>query len=266
MMNFISTWLIPAQLLVITTAQPYGNFVHRSGVYNITYRVDEQGQALFGFASTAPPPPGSPPGTPPRHLGNHFGPHPLSTAGDNTYGFDLSRISVMSWYESIKFQLQEAGDAKADEPLAGIQTGDLTTLTYTADDTLTTNFRNEVIEFKRVPYPLIPGEFEHYGTEDPHLRLSYRVYSTGAVGIQASCDGGSITPRFVFKLTRPDWGMPYNVRSVGLTPPYALTQMVQSDCPTAGVQSTDLLQVTFITKDTIFVTVGERTRALSRVQ
>ncbi|KAF4686405.1 hypothetical protein FOZ60_005327 [Perkinsus olseni] len=201
MMNFISTWLIPAQLLVITTAQPYGNFVHR--------------------------------GTPSRHLRNYFGPYPLSNIRDNTYTFDLSRISVMSWYESIKLQLQEAGDAKADEPLAGIQTGDLTTLTYTSGDTLTTNFRNE---------------FEYYETKAPHLRLSYRVHSAGAVGIQASCDGGSITPRFVFKLTRPDWGMPYNVRSVGLTPPYALIQMVQSDCPKAGVQSTDLLQVTFITK------------------
>ncbi|KAF4725074.1 hypothetical protein FOZ62_030691, partial [Perkinsus olseni] len=164
--------------------------------------------------------------------------------GDNTYAFDLSRISVMYWHESIKLRLQEAGDAKADEPLAGIQTGDLTTLTYTADDALTTNFRNEVIEFKRIPYPFTPGEFEHYETKASHLRLSYRVHSTGAVGIQASCDGGSITPRFVFKLTRPDWGMPYN--------------MIQSDCPKAGVQSTDLLQVTFITKDTIFVTQTPR--------
>ncbi|KAF4712836.1 hypothetical protein FOZ63_030811 [Perkinsus olseni] len=172
----------------------------------------------------------------------------------------------MYWHESIKLRLQEAGDAKADEPLAGIQTGDLTTLTYTADDALTTNFRNEVIEFKRIPYPFTPGEFEHYETKASHLRLSYRVHSTGAVGIQASCDGGSITPRFVFKLTRPDWGMPYNVSSVGLTPLHALVQMIQSDCPKAGVQSTDLLQVTFITKDTIFVTVGGRTRALSRVQ
>ncbi|KAF4659538.1 hypothetical protein FOZ61_004667 [Perkinsus olseni] len=251
-MNFISTWLISAQLLVITTAQPFGNFVHRGAVYNITFVMNEKGQIFFGFTSTAPPPPGSPPGTPPRHLGNYYGLYPLSKIRDNTYAVNFSGASV--------------GVAGADEPLAGIQTGDLTTLTYTADDTLITSFRKDTIEFKRVPYPFIPGEFEYYETKAPHLRLSYRVHSTGAVGIQALCDGGSITPRFVFKLTRPDWGMPYNVRSIGLTPPYALTQMVQSDCPTAGVQDTDLLQVTFITKDTIFVTVGGRTRALSRVQ
>ncbi|KAF4683462.1 hypothetical protein FOZ60_009051 [Perkinsus olseni] len=263
MMNFVSTWLIPAQLLVITTAQDVGRFVHRGGVYNITYDVNEEGQIFFGFTSTAPPLPGSPAGTPPRYLGNYYGLYPLSKVGDNTYAVG-PRADVASWYGAITDQLQQLGVAKAHEPLAGIQSGDLTTLTYTSGDTFTSNFRNETIEFKRIPYGLIAGEFEYSEAEAPHLKLHYRIRSNGAVGIQASCDGGSITPRFLFKLTRRDIGMPYSVRSLGMTSLYPLIRMVRSDCPTAGVKYTDLSNVVFATQNTIYVRVGGVIRALTR--
>ncbi|KAF4736413.1 hypothetical protein FOZ62_019523 [Perkinsus olseni] len=146
MMNFVSTWLFPAQLLVITTAQDVGSFVHVTGVHKMTFDVNEEA---------------------------HF---------------------------------KEAG--VADDPYAGIQSGDLTTLTYTSGDTFTTDFRNETIEFMRVAESFTPGVFEYAEPVTPHFKLTYLIRDDGLIGIQASCNRRR-TSQLPFRLSRRDKGVQY---------------------------------------------------------
>ncbi|KAF4720335.1 hypothetical protein FOZ62_027989 [Perkinsus olseni] len=264
-MNFVSPWLIPAQLLVITTAQDVGRFVHRGGVYNITFDVNEEGETTIGSSAWAPAEPGSgsPHLLPPRWLWASSGPYSLERIGDNIYHVDFGR-SARTCYGNIAWQLKEAGVAKADEPLAGIQDGDLATLHYTTGDSFTTNFRNEEIEFVRVAHSLTPGVFEYAEPEAPHLKLRYQVRSDGVVGISAECDGVT-TPRLLFKLAPRDQGMQYTyyaVEPLGLGTLSHIRSKMKSACPNKNWKDSDLSQVVFATDKTMYVAVGRSSLAL----
>ncbi|KAF4723531.1 hypothetical protein FOZ63_004783 [Perkinsus olseni] len=273
-MNFISTWLIYAQLLVITTTQDVGKFVHREAFFNITYDVNEEGQIMISFTSMAPPPPGSPAGTPPDFQGNYFGYYslsrvrgPLTLDRGHTYAVGPD-ADVGSWYGSFAHQLRRADAERAHEPLAGIQTGDLTTLTYTSGDSFTTEFRNETIEFMRVAHSFTPGVFGYAESVAPYFKLTYLIRADGIVGIQASCNRRR-TSQVPFHLSRRDKGRPYlyyELESAGRGTLDQLLDMVNIVCPRTYLLHDDLSQVVFATSNTIYVTLGGARMILTRTK
>ncbi|KAF4677014.1 hypothetical protein FOZ63_012303, partial [Perkinsus olseni] len=183
MMNLVSTWFIPAQLLVATTAQDVGRFVHVTGVHKMTF---------------------------------------------------------------------DAG--VADDPFAGIQTGDLTTLAYTSGDTFTTDFRDEMIKFMRVAESFTPGVFEYAQSVAPYFKLTYLIRDDGLIGIQASRKRRR-TSQLPFRLSRRDKGVQYlhyelESAGTGTLPGYLLHG--------------DLSPVVFATSDTIYVALGGARLALTR--
>ncbi|KAF4670967.1 hypothetical protein FOL46_000533 [Perkinsus olseni] len=267
MMNFVSTWLIPAQLLVATTAQDVGRFVHVTGVHKMTFDVNEEGEAELLLMSRFPPPPGSPKGKQLRILANRFGPYSLLKVGDSTHTYDLANRS-RTFYLTIAAHLREADAARAHEPLAGIQTGDLTTLTYTSGDSFTTEFRNETIKFMRVAHSFTPGVFEYAESAAPYLKLTYLIRADGIVGIQASCNRRR-TSQVPFKLSRRDKGVQYlhyDLESAGRGTVDQLLYMVNIVCPRTYLLHDDLSRVVFATSDTIYVALGGSRLALTRTK
>ncbi|KAF4714177.1 hypothetical protein FOZ62_030711, partial [Perkinsus olseni] len=123
----------------------------------------------------------------------------------HTYTFDLGNNSRIS-YLTIAAHLKQAG--VADDRFAGIQTGDLTTLTYTSSDVFTTDFRNETIKFMRVAESFTPGVFEYAESVAFYFKLTYLIRDDGIVGIQASCNRRR-TSQVPFRLSRRDKGRPY---------------------------------------------------------
>ncbi|KAF4711889.1 hypothetical protein FOZ63_030082 [Perkinsus olseni] len=244
-----------------------GRFVHRSGFFNITYDVNEKGQIMIGFTSIGPPPPGSPAGTPPDFQGNFFGYYSLSRVSGHTYAVG-SDADVRSWYGSFAHQLRRADAARAHETLAGIQTGDLTTLTYTSGDTFTTEFRDETIEFMRVAESFTPGVFEYAESVAPYFKLTYLIRDDGIVGIQASCNRRR-TSQMPFRLSRRDKGRPYlyyELESAGRGTLDQLLYMVNIVCPRTYLLHDDLSHVVFATSDTIYVTLGGVRLSLTRTK
>ncbi|KAF4707182.1 hypothetical protein FOZ63_029043 [Perkinsus olseni] len=277
MINFVSTLLFPAQLLVITTAQEVGRFVHVTGAHKMIFDVNAEGEAKLTFTSLFPPPPGSPEGTLSRYWGNFFGPYSLSKVqpsrecylqledSTHTYTFDLGNNSRIS-YLTIAAHLKQAG--VADEPLAGIQPDDLTTLTYTSNDVFTTEFRNETIEFMRVAESFTPGVFEYAESVAPYFKLTYLIRADGIVGIQASCNRRR-TSQVPFRLSRRDKGRPYlhyDLESAGRGTLDQLLYMVNIVCPRQCLRHGDLSPVVFATSDTIYVALGGSRLALTRTK
>ncbi|KAF4654907.1 hypothetical protein FOZ61_007965 [Perkinsus olseni] len=222
---------------------------------------------MIGSSAWAPAEPGSgsPHRLPPRWPWASSGHYSLERIENNIYHVDFGR-SARTCYGNIAWQLKEAGVAKADEPLAGIQDRDLATLHYTTGDSFTTNSRNEEIEFIRVAHSLTPGVFEYAEPEAPHLKLRYQVRSDGVVGISAEC-GGVRTPRLLFKLAPRDQGMQYTyyaVEPLGLGTLSHIRNKMQSACPNKNWKDFDLSQVVFATDKTMYVAVGRSSLALTK--
>ncbi|KAF4683534.1 hypothetical protein FOZ60_009011 [Perkinsus olseni] len=214
-----------------------------------------------------PPPPGSPAGTPPDFQGNFFGYYSLSRVSGHTYAVG-SDADVRSWYGSFAHQLRRADAARAHETLAGIQTGDLTTLTYTSGDTFTIEFRDETIEFMRVAESFTPGVFEYAESVAPYFKLTYLIRDDGIVGIQASCNRRR-TSQMPFRLSRRDKGRPYlyyELESAGRGTLDQLLYMVNIVCPRTYLLHDDLSHVVFATSDTIYVTLGGVRLSLTRTK
>ncbi|KAF4680342.1 hypothetical protein FOZ63_023066 [Perkinsus olseni] len=264
MMNFVSTWLIPAQLLVISTAQEVGKFVHRSGFYDITWNVNEERQAMIEFTSIGPPLPGSPEGTSSFNLVNRHGFYSLSKVGANTYAVG----SAASLHKLIAHQLRQADAARAHEPLAGIQPEDLTTWTYTSGDGFTTGFRGETIEFMRVAESVTPGVFEYAESVAPYFKLTYVILDESIVSIQASCNRRR-TSQMPFRLSRRGKGVQYvryELESAGRGTLDQLLYMVNKVCPHRYLVHDDLSHLVVATSNTIYVTLGGARVALTRIK
>ncbi|EER04410.1 hypothetical protein Pmar_PMAR029071 [Perkinsus marinus ATCC 50983] len=276
-MPSVSTWLIAAQALNITAAQDVGRYVYQNGAYRITYDVNEEHQVKFTF--WVPPPPGtwSPDGfiyTFPIGPGEEFthGPYSLSELGSSTYAidFDGAKASARDWYKSIERLLLRNSVIHHDPnvPYGGIQSGDLTVLTYTSGDSISTSFRDEDIDLMRVGGELTPGEYVFEDDEAPHFEISYVIRLDGIVGVQIAC-GGTPTTRFPFKLVRRGEGLPYVhylLEPVGRYTLEDLRQQVRYVCQRQDLVPSDGSHVVFATKNTVYVELGGVRFGLTKVE
>ncbi|KAF4689817.1 hypothetical protein FOZ60_001089 [Perkinsus olseni] len=276
-MPSVSTWLIATQALHIAAAQSVGRYAHETRDYRITYDVNEEHQVYFTF--WVPPPPGkwSPDGSTfiaPLGPGKEFAPgqYSLSEMGNHTYAidFDGTRKSTHDWYKAIEHLLlrNKIIDYDPNVWYGGIQAGDLTVLTYTSGDSISTTFRNEDIDFMRVGGELTPGEYVFKDDEAPHFEISYAIRLDGIVGIQVAC-GGPPTTRFPFKLVRRDEGLPYVryvLESAGIGTLEDLRQQVRYVCRGQKLGPSDGSYVVFATEKTIYVELGGVRFGLTKVE
>ncbi|KAF4696137.1 hypothetical protein FOZ63_010825, partial [Perkinsus olseni] len=250
--------LVVALLGLLTTAQDAGEYIHYGDDHFIVVGVAAQ-TAILGFYAIAEPLSLS--RSNPPYTGRSFGRFPLTKIGGSNYTVDFSSGSLRGWYKIIEKALLDAGRIEHDDsyPPAGIQTGDFTEIHYNSGDSLLMNFRGASIEFVRVARSLSVGKFEYREETAPHLTLSYHIFPTGIVGIQASC-GGQPTGRLPFRLVRRESGRPYvyyELESVGQGTLYDLLARVQYACPEKQVVFPDLIDVadlssvTFRTDNTI---------------
>ncbi|KAF4689836.1 hypothetical protein FOZ60_001108 [Perkinsus olseni] len=263
-------------LVIVATAQDVGKFVHETEDYRITYGVDENHEATFTF--WVPPTPGtwSPDGRsfsfsvirPSPEEFTH-GPYPLSKTDRFTYAIDFEgpRASAHDWYKSIERLLLKnyVIDNDPTVPYGGIQSGDLTILTYTSGDSFSTSFRNEDIKFMRVGGSLTPGEYVFKEKAAPYLEVSYRIRSDGYGDMRVKCKRRR-TSRLSFKLSRRTKGLQYDhyaVEPAGAGTLYQFLHQVRAVCPTIRLDADDLSKVVFATEKTIFVALGKARLALT---
>ncbi|KAF4703945.1 hypothetical protein FOZ62_004009, partial [Perkinsus olseni] len=236
MINFIPSWLFVTLPTVIHAAPVVGWFIHYAKDYHVYFTVDENQKAhSFVFNAYTWRGPGITPRT--HHYYNSADIDdvlpdeglPLTKVTGSVYSIGFPPDVLRKWYANIADSLYTAGhvDSKDGFPPAGIQPGDLVTITQTSGDTYTTKFRGETIELlrkSRVLRFLEPGLFEYDEPVAPHLKLSVYVrydetrrgVELGSVGILVACDGRP-TSRFHFRLVE-DIDKPYqryNVESAG---------------------------------------------------
>ncbi|KAF4651644.1 hypothetical protein FOZ61_010316 [Perkinsus olseni] len=276
MPNFSLKLVITQALVIVTTAQDVGKFVHETADYRITYDVDENHEATFTFWVPSPPGRWSPDGTsnsssvvrqPPEEFTH--GAYPLSKTDTFTYAidFDGSRASAHAWYKSIERLLLRNNviDYDDSELYGGIQSGDLTVLTYTSGDSFSTSFRDEEIRFMRVGGSLTPGEYVFKEKAAPYLEVDYRIRSNGYGDMMVKCKRRR-TSRLSFKLSHRTKGLQYDhyaVEPASGGTLYQFLHQVRAVCPTIRLDTDDLSKVIFATERTIFVILGRARLALT---
>ncbi|KAF4658241.1 hypothetical protein FOL46_007053 [Perkinsus olseni] len=259
-MSSVPTWLVALQALLITMAQDVGKFVHRAGDYRITYDVDENHEVTFTFWTF----------TFEVGPGEEFthGPYSLSAARSSTYAidFDGTRASAHDWYKSIERLLLKnyVIDYDHPEPYGGIQPGDLTVLTYTSGDSISSKFRREVIEFTRVAAKLTLGKYVFKDEDAPYSEKSYTIRPDKIVAIQAAC-GGPPTAKFAFKLVPGDAGLPYEHYALKSTQQGTLDDLRQQVRHLCRKDLGPSDEVVFATKKTIYVPLGGARTPLTKV-
>ncbi|KAF4737443.1 hypothetical protein FOZ62_026426 [Perkinsus olseni] len=263
-------------LVIVTTAQDVGKFVHETADYRITYDVNENHQATFTFWVPSPPGRWSPDRSsysfsvvrqPPEEFTH--GPYLLSKTDTSTYAveFDGSRASAHDWYKSIERLLLRNNVIDNDHPerYGGIQPGDLSVLTYTSGDAFSTSFQNEEIKFMRVGGSLIPGEYVFKEKVAHYLEVSYRIHLDGRGDMRFKCKKRR-TSRLSFKLSHRTKGLQYDhyaVETTGVRTLYQFLHQVRAVCPTTHLDADDLSKVVFATEKTIFVALGKARLALT---
>ncbi|KAF4711103.1 hypothetical protein FOZ63_026086 [Perkinsus olseni] len=251
MINRVPIYLLVTLPTVINAAPVVGWFVHYAKDYHMHFIVDENQTAqTFVFNAYTRRGPGI---TPRTHY--NYNPTdiddvlpddglPLTRVTDSVYSIGFPPDVLRKWYANIADSLYTAGhvDSKDGFPPAGIQPGDLVTITQTSGDTYTTNFRGETIEFLRrsdvIEY-LKPGLFEYEEPVVPHFKLSVYVrydgevfrprhQRQGSVGILVSCDGRP-TSRFHFRLVPDASRKPYQRYNVEPADAYRITVGVDDE-------------------------------------
>ncbi|KAF4728463.1 hypothetical protein FOZ62_022854 [Perkinsus olseni] len=288
MILFVSLCLFAALPAVIHAAPAVGWFLHFSKDYHMYFNVMENQTAEnFAFNAYTRRGPGITPRTTDYYNPTNIhevipdGVFPLTEVADNVYSIGFPPDVLRKWYTNIADSLYTAGhvDSKDGFPPAGIQPGDLVTITQTSGDTYTTNFRGETIEFLRrsdvIEY-LKPGLFEYEEPVAPHLKLSvyvrydgeYRFQHQGSVGILIACDGRP-TSRFHFKLVPDENDKPYqryNVESAGRGTFDQFRRIVKRVCPTKQLKPVDFTNVVIASDRTIYVPFEGGRMALTRVE
>ncbi|KAF4722402.1 hypothetical protein FOZ63_001863, partial [Perkinsus olseni] len=234
MTNFIPIRLLTALPMVVNATLNVGWFFYKGKDYDAFFVVNEN-QTAENFAFNAHTRRG--PGIIQRTSSSHNlafpdleGALPVTKVKCTVYSIGFPLDVLHNWYTRIAESLYTAGhvDSINGFPPAGIQPGDLVTITQTSGDTYTTNFRDETIEFRRRSMDLQylkPGLFEYDEPVAPHLKLSVYVrydetrrdVARGSVGVLVACDGRP-TSRFHFRLVQDDNDKPYqryNVESAG---------------------------------------------------
>ncbi|KAF4683544.1 hypothetical protein FOZ60_008995 [Perkinsus olseni] len=199
MVNFLSSILIVQPLLV--TAQYVGRYVYETEDFRMIFDVNDDHEADFTFK--AHPRLGV---TPEGSTSFSTGMVPLENFSDSGYLFALGKrgpgyATFTNLYNAIGHYLSKAGIIQPDDsfPPAGIQHGDLTLLTYTDSDHISTDFQGEEVIFRKAGI-LIPGTFVYNEPTSPSLKVVFKVCPDGIVRIKVKC-GRHSTPRFRCKLT-----------------------------------------------------------------
>ncbi|KAF4688009.1 hypothetical protein FOZ60_003232 [Perkinsus olseni] len=143
MVNFLSSLLTVQPLLV--TAQYVGRYMYETEDFRMIFDVNDDHEADFTFK--AHPRPGV---TPEGSTSFSTGMVPLENFSDSGYLFALGKrgpgyATFTNLYNAIGHYLSKAGIIQPDDsfPPAGIQHGDLTLLTYTDSDHISTDFQGE---------------------------------------------------------------------------------------------------------------------------
>ncbi|KAF4654348.1 hypothetical protein FOZ61_008326 [Perkinsus olseni] len=263
MMNFVSTWLLFAQALVISTAQDIGRFAYEESFFNMYYDVNEDKEVKL---TVEVPRPRHGRGDIPPSVDQAFGPYPLRKEEGFTYTIDFKKsgISRDDWDQSIETFLRDNGVLEHDDPF---NPGDLATLTYTSGDEFFVNLGDEELLFLRVGRDLVPGEYVYKEPVSPRMRISYKIFDNGTGGVLVKCRRRS-TSRFAHMLHRRDRGLQYlhhAVESAGRGTLDQFRDQVRYVCPGKRVLFDDFSRVVAATDRTIYVEVEGGRLALTKV-
>ncbi|KAF4728462.1 hypothetical protein FOZ62_022853 [Perkinsus olseni] len=272
MINFIPSWLFVTLPTVIHAAPVVGWFIHYAKDYHMYFTVDLNQTAFVHtiyFNAYTRRGPGITPRTRDLHHPTHINDFdggidlgfPLTKVTDNVSSIGFPPDVLREWYARIANSLYLAGhvDSKDGFPPAGIQPGDLVTITQTSGDTYTTNFRGETIKFMRrsgdLKY-LTSGFFEYEEPVAPHLKLSVYVrYDKTRRGVDLGLVEDTKKPY-----------QRYNVEPAGRGTFDQFIQMVRYVCPTKRLQPVDLTNIVIGRPYTIYVPFEGGRMALTRVE
>ncbi|KAF4683542.1 hypothetical protein FOZ63_029685 [Perkinsus olseni] len=268
MMNFVPTWLLLAQVLVISTAQDVGTFLHETPLFKMFYAVNEEHEATL---TVVVPSVLVTRGDKTFEAYFNRGPNPLRKVEDFTYtvDFDSSESASDDWHEALETFLVNTGVLESDETYSpdDTQPRPLTTLTYTSGDEFSVNFRGEEILFLRLGRNLVPGEYVYKESVAPYLRISYTIRVDRVGGVLVECKRRS-TSRFGHMLVRRDRGLQYIyhvVESAGRGTLDQFLDQVKYVCPGKRVLPDDFSRVVVATEKTIYVEFEGGRLALTKV-
>ncbi|KAF4684995.1 hypothetical protein FOZ63_005573 [Perkinsus olseni] len=263
MMNFVPTWLLFAQALVISTAQDVGRFSYEESLFNMYYDVNENKEVTL---TVEVPRPRHGRGDIPKSAHQAFGPYPLRKEEDFIYTIDFEHSGITSddRDQSIETFLRNNGVLGPEDLF---YPGDLDTLTYTSGDAFSVDLRGEPVRFFRVGRDLSPGEYVYKEPVSPHMRISYKIYRHGTAGLKVGCKRRS-TSRFHHKLSRRDRGLQYlhyAVEPVGRGTLKQFLGQVRYACPWKSQGPDDFSRVVAATEKTIYVEFEGGRLALTKV-
>ncbi|KAF4684997.1 hypothetical protein FOZ63_005575 [Perkinsus olseni] len=256
MMNFVSTWLLFAQALVISTAQDVGRFAYEESFSNMYYDVNENKEVTLTIDV---PEARQRRGDIPKGAHRAFGPYPLRKEEGFTYTIDFEKSGITSddWYESLDIFLSNSGVIKPGEPFdhEGDQPPPLATLHYSSGDGFSVNMGAREIYCSRVGRDLLPGKYVYKDPFRPRVKIIYKIRNNGVVRLWVRCE--KRTPsRFRFILSLSDHGVPplhYHVQSAGRSSLNDVLNQVRRVCPSKHLSSDDFSKVVFATEKTIYI-------------
>ncbi|KAF4666426.1 hypothetical protein FOL47_004094 [Perkinsus chesapeaki] len=226
-------WIIvAAQALLSATAQPVGRYLYANGrKYRIAFDVRDEAAAIIFD-------------TPTQYFISGY--HSLSSVGEGNYSIDFnSTEGVHLWYDGIK----------SIYPDLVFQDGDLTTLTFTSNDSLYVMLAGQKLELLRQGFSLQVGKFDY--TEGwsrfPTLRINYTVYDNGSLDVQVLCTGYTSSV-ISFTLAENDKSLLY--KSYDLVPASLVEKLKVNfaiTCPGLRPISGDLTNVVFADESTLFI-------------
>ncbi|KAF4682274.1 hypothetical protein FOZ63_002666 [Perkinsus olseni] len=262
-MNFVSAWLLSAQVLTICTAPDVGRFRYQGPFFSLYYDVDEDKKVTHRVEVPKPKY-----DTRDIPTGQHYvrGPYALRKVTNFTYtiDFEASGITSAYWQQSVENFLRSTGVLESDETY---YPGDLATLHYTGGDELFVNLGGEEIHLMRVGRRLVPGEYVYKESVPPYISISYKIYAGGLGGVMVESELRA-TSRFAHKLSRRESGLQYSyyaVESAGQGSLKQFLDQVRYVWPGKRVFPDDFSRVVVATENTIYVEVEGGRLALTKV-
>ncbi|KAF4676904.1 hypothetical protein FOL47_004383 [Perkinsus chesapeaki] len=232
---FSSIWFaVFAQAVLTTVAQPSGRYRYRDGETYFEFLITNNLLERFEYF------------TPTSYFSASD--YPLREVSLDRYVIDFTRstVGINDWYTGIMPELTNVA----------IQDGDLTTITFTSDDSCYVMLGGRRRHLTRLTFPATQGTFLYTSTHFPVV-MNFTVDTDNSlINMQFSCSGTLVGPE-TFELVENSDAR--ELEPYGLSPVSAVNafeDLVRDACPMLCIQQSDLAQVVFSYPTELFIVLG----------
>ncbi|KAF4661175.1 hypothetical protein FOL47_006794 [Perkinsus chesapeaki] len=167
---------------------------------------------------------------------------PLSPGRSNVYYLGLTALN--EWYRFLLANLR-----------LNIKAGDLTTLTFTTDDSLYVTIEGRRLDFVRRALPPQAGRYIYLGKHSSDVNMVFTAQHQGSATLDLSC-GRRTVPRTSFNLVKSD-SLEFETYELAPRDRVArFARYVRFWCPQLGLRRSGSTNVVFTTISSLYITIG----------